>query len=616
MQIRHYTWILWRSLGFILVFSCIAAGATYAISKFILPPVYQASALIQVNAAGDSSTVYADNAQAVADALLVTTTPVLQAVSAKLPGVTLAQLKAEVSASPLASSRIIEIRAQADDPQQAATIANTVAQNFITLQVAKVTSALQYSLQQTSQSMKTAKADLATDQARLTTLQNSHASETAIAQQTNVVNNDQFNYDSLLTNYQQLQQRLLQVNSLLVQVQKASPPATPLSPRTTLNTLVAGALGALLVIVFVLVRDWVDNSIRTPEDVAHLTLLEPLGSLPLSQRPLSSAATLEGDGVVEQAFLVMSTTISKQPKRRTALLLTSLQPGAGTTTVAVHLAVSLAQAGKRVMLVDANQQRSSLAGFFQRPNSKGLLDSLSEISRLREGEVFSWLDQYATEIPNLWLLPAGQHTTFSDAALRSPEIRLLVHGMLGTEQNARGNGREGEGFLDYILFDAPSLKESADPIALTVVADYTVLVVEAGKEHAEALNKAGAVFQRLDSPVVGVVINRQTARHRPYFYVENYWQQRPAFTESLPTKSELLAGTSNRAVTTTTYAREEKRSAPLPSFSSEPSAQTFHAMDETRSAARSFPPATPLPSTVIPSRPVQNRTREFGDPNH
>lgn len=608
MQIRHYTRVIWRSFGLILLFAGIAAGVTYAVSKFVIPPVYQASTLIQVDAAGDSSTVFADNAQAVSYALLVTTTPVLKAAANELHGITADQLKTAVSASPLASSSIIEIRAQASDPQQAADIANVVAQNFIAVQVAKATSALQTTLQQTSQSMNTAKTNLTNAQTQLAALQISRASAAAIAQQTNIVNTDQLNYDSLLTNYQQIQQRLLRVNSLLIQAQKALPPAAPLSPRTSLDTLVAGALGALLVIVFALVRDWVDNSIRTPEDVANLTLLEPLASMPLSKKTLASVAAPGSDPTIEQASILATMTLSAQQKRPAAILLTSLQGKAGTTTIAVSLAISFAQSGKRVLLIDANLHRPALPGYFQRPSSKGLPDALAEIARLREGERFSWLNQWATEIPNLWLLPAGQRNAYPGGGLRSPELGLLVRGLLGTTSDPRERGIDG--ILDYIIFDAADLREGTNPIALTAVTDYTVLVIGAGKEHGEALNKVGLVFQRLGSPVAGVVVNRQTPRHRPYFYAESPLQATPLHPENLSASSALLSRQAKEPILSVPQVEEGRSAMPL-AFAGEPGTYLPHVPDGAGSMTYSFPPSTPLPapspSGMTPPRPAQNR---------
>ena len=72
--------------------------------------------------------------------------------------------------------------------------------------------------------------------------------------------------------------------------------------------------------------------------------------------------------------------------------------------------------------------------------------------------------------------------------------------------------------IDIIIFDAPALAEGTDTIALTSTTDSTLVVIEAGKERPEALQKAQATFQRLGSPIMGVVVNRQQVNHSTYFY--------------------------------------------------------------------------------------------------
>jgi succinoglycan biosynthesis transport protein ExoP len=590
MQLRHYAWVIWRSLWLILLVTCLVSGATYAISKFLLKPVYQASALIQVNEAGSGSTVYTNQAQAVTYSLLVTNNVVLQAAAQELKNVTVNQLQAEVSASPLDGTSIIQIRVQASDPQQAATIANVVAQDFINIQVTKVSADLQSTLQQLTPMLNTAKNAVASAQAQLNTLQQEHASTTTIAHQTSVLEDAQSNYDTLLLNYEQTQQQLLQVNNILSRIQRAIPPIAPISPRAGLNTEVAAGLSLLLVLVFVLVRDWLNASIRTPEDVAHLTVLDPLGSVPLSKKPLVPFAPQEAsereDEAIEQTFMIMAMSLGVQHKRRSAVLVTSLRSGEGTTITAANLSISLARAGKRVLLIDANLRRPSLHNLFRCTNNKGLVNGLSGVRALQEEEMFTWLDQWSTPLPNLWLLPSGPTTAQSSVTLILTELRGLIPRLLGQNRDFHNAG----GIVDYVVFDTSSLKEGADPVTLTAFTDYTVLVVEAGKEQGEVLNKAGAIFYQLGSPVLGVVVNRQTSKHRPYFYVEGAQQT------SFFAKSSLAKATASLAE---------------PLSPSEGGASMSLALAEKKSRPLSFPLA---PSTILPSRPEQSRARDSSSP--
>ncbi len=518
MQLRHYAWVIWYWLWLILLGTGICTCATYVIGSHITP-VYQATALVQVNGSGNSSNndVYSKQALAVGYALLITSTDVLKVVAQREPGVSLSQLVSSVSASPKNGTTIIEVRAQASNAQQAADIANDVVKVFIQFQVAKVTAGLWSFTDQLSRNLVAAKANVETAQVQLVALQNSKASADKIAHQEDILNGYQADYNSLLATYRQVQLQELQATDMLSEVQTATPPNAPSGPHVILNTIVAAAMGLLLMTVLALLLDWIDMTIKTPEDVVQLARLETLGSVPCSKRPLlfvsSSNTLLVNDEAVEQAFVVIGTTFNLLNSGKRMILVTGLKPGAGTTTTAINMATSLALSGKRVLLVDANLRRPSLHEFFHRSNTNGLVNSLTDIHLLQDEMVAEWLDRWSTHIPNLWLLPAGPAPAHPATTLRTPKLRMLLELLLRTEQTRPCA-------VDIIIFDTSTLSIGADTVALAPFTDGTVLVIEAGKERGETLNKVQAMLQRLGSPILGVVVNRHKAKHRTYFYAE------------------------------------------------------------------------------------------------
>lgn len=541
MQLQHYTWVLWHWLWLILLGTVICTGTTYVISSD-MTPVYQAAALVQVNGSGSSSNndVYSNQALAVSDALLITSTDVLKEVAQRLPSVSFNQLVSSVSASPKDGSQIIEVRAQASNAQQAADIANEVVKVYIQLQVAKTTAGLQSYADQLSQNLAAAKANVETAQGQLVALQNSKAPAGKISQQEDILNSNQAGYNSLLATYRQVQLQELQAADMLSGVQAATPPNAPSSPHVMINTIVAAAMGLLLMIVLALLLDWVDMTIKTPEDVVQLARLETLGSVPFSKRPLlfvgSSNALSANDEAVEQAFIVIGTTFNLLNSGQRTILITGLKPGAGTTTTAINMATSLALSGKRVLLVDANLRRPLLHEIFHRSNTNGLVNSLTDVHLLPDEMVAEWFDQWSTHIPNLWLLPSGPVAAHPATTLRTPKLRMLLEWLLRAEQT-------GPCAIDIIILDTCALTMGADTVALAPFTDSTVLVIEAGKERGETLNKAQAMLQRLGSPILGVVINRHKAKHRTYFYAE-YNRRNAALADSTlvnsPVESPLL----------------------------------------------------------------------------
>src|SRR6266568_6806548 len=145
--LRHYLWVIrkyFRLIGFAVFFcTCTTVGISLC-----LPPVYQASALIMVNGSTNvdsnmNNAIYSNQALAFSYSFLVTKDDVLQAAVQQLPGINVSQLKLAVSDSPISNTPMIEIRAQAASPQQAALIANVVARSFIRIQLGKVSADLQ-----------------------------------------------------------------------------------------------------------------------------------------------------------------------------------------------------------------------------------------------------------------------------------------------------------------------------------------------------------------------------------------------------------------------------------------------------------------------------------------
>lgn len=528
--LRHYAQVIRHRYALILIGITICTVTTLIISLCI-KPIYQASALIKVNSSATSSTsdVLNNQALAVSYALLVTSPDVLQAVANKLPGTTVNQLESVVSDSPIDNTEIIEVRAQAGTPRMAADIANTVVNVFIQLQVAKEGARLQNSIDLYSQNIANTKSAIDTIQQKLITMQNEHASDDSITHQKNLLETYQSSYNYLLTGYYQLQAQKLQVGNTLSIAQPAIPPDKPDSPQVALNTILAALMSLMLMLVLALLLDWMDVTIKTTDDVTRLTSLEPLGSVPFDpSSTLSTPVFTVDNGIVEEAFAAIGLNFRALSKTQRSILVTGIRRCAGTSTTAVHLAIALIHSGKRVLLVDANLRRPVLHEVFQRFNNKGLVNSLLDVHLFQDqstGLPSLWLEQWKTNMPNLWLLPAGPPTPYSTVILRMPELLTLQDWLLGRHKlrsnpNALVSTSPGiHSLIDYIIFDGPALAEGNDAMTLVSITEGTVLVVEAGKEQKEALDKAQAMIQRLGSQVTGVVVNRQKSQHGSYFYV-------------------------------------------------------------------------------------------------
>ncbi len=524
--LKHYGWVIRRSLLIILVGVIVCTGITYFINKREAP-IYDSAALIQVNSSvtADNNNVFTDQALAQSYALLINSPEVLQAVAQKMPGVDAGKLSSAVSATPQNNTQVIAIHVRYNDAQMTADLANQIAETFIQIQTTKATAQLQNVESKLSQDLLAAKRARDDAQAQLTTLQNNHATQDTINHQEDVFNGAQATYSSIQANYNDVNLQLYRVSSGLTVVSRALPSDTPISPKTTINTLVAAVLSFLLLAILMLLLDWLNVTIRTVDDVENLTQLEALGKVPViatDEKGPVSLLTVKNEAL-EQAFATIGMNFSALEKVSSSITVTSLRPSAGVSTTSLNLALSLTQAGMRVLLVDANLTRPSLHEVLRCPNGKGLTNSLSEIRMFQEQRmdlVTSWLSQWNTQIPNLWLLPSGPKPPTSTMILRTPELKALLGWLLRPNQSM--NGRTTGGIVDFIIFDTSALNEGPEALELASATDGCILVIEAGKEQVETVQKAEQALQKLHSTILGVVVNRQTQQHHSYLYTNQY----------------------------------------------------------------------------------------------
>lgn len=520
MYIYHYIVLVKKRFWLILLGILLCVGVTGAITT-LKPPVYEAIATIESADAGTD--IFGNQAEATALAIQATNADVLKQAANILADTTPARLATEVTAYVLDNTQLIAVQADAPTPQQAMAIANMVAHVFIQQTLAGKTARLQATAKQLATQLAAAKTTLDQTEQQLTRLQQNNAPATQIQQVSDQLANDQSNYDTLSASYTSVLTQEAQVNGSLILEQEATLPTGPSGLSKGVALSIAAALSCLLMVVLVFLLDWLDVTIRTPEDIVQLAHLEPLGSIPARQDGLPAALLQSDDAVDEiamQAFTVISTHFRALYKGQRALLVTGLHRISGASTVAAHLAVDLAQSGIRVLLVDANLRKPVLHEMFHVVNTRGLTNSLRDIYTLQKQsvEIYSWLQIWTTQVPNLWLLPAGPTFASPTSVLRAPELQNLVRALL---EGGSAEVAHSQKLIDLIIFDAPALLEEADATILALLCDSSLLVIEAAKERKETLQKASVSLQRLGAPVSGVVVNRQKASHRSYLHINS-----------------------------------------------------------------------------------------------
>ncbi len=251
------------------------------------------------------------------------------------------------------------------------------------------------------------------------------------------------------------------------------------------------ALALIFGIAIVVAMDALDNSIRSATDVEKLLGLPICGVIPsqLSDPARAPKITyLDPLSPVAEAYRLLRTDLlfTHEEKPFQSLMVSTGKPGQGATTTISNLAITLAQSGKRVILVDADLRRPKLHNVFQTTNEVGLTSLLNNQCDLESA-------LKTTEIDNLLLIPSGPLPLNPSELLQSPRMKSL-HEQLRPH-------------TDFILFDTPSAIAFADATILSSLLDATVMVIRANNVPRGAENQVRTMLNKAKANIIGVVLN-------------------------------------------------------------------------------------------------------------
>ncbi len=308
-------------------------------------------------------------------------------------------------------------------------------------------------------------------------------------------------------------------------VDRARPPLAPVRPNKSLNIALSLVVGVILGGVLALFNEYLDNSVKVPEEVEQLIGLPALGVIPAVasmssttaySRTLPAAApakvqthelaTLsQPHSIVSEAYRALRTSIllstSKHPPQ--TILITSGQPREGKTTTALNLSITLAQRGDRVVLIDSDLRRPRVHRSFGMSNDVGLSSFLAGVVGIDD------LPRAVPHIPNLFVISSGP-TPPNPAELLSSEP------MVGMFSELRRQ-------FDFIVMDSPPTITVADSMILAAHADGVMLVIHGGVTTRESLRQAHKLLSGVNARMLGVVLNNVDIRSADYQYYYTYY---------------------------------------------------------------------------------------------
>jgi capsular exopolysaccharide synthesis family protein len=467
----------------------------------LLPKVYGAQATLIVGqslstASPDYNQLLVSQRLSTTYAIVATKRPILDSVIKQLGlNMTSDDLSHRVSADAATDSTLLTISAQDADPARASAIANALAEQLIA-----ASPAIQGREAEFQASIN---ADLKATQAQIDTTQAQIDALTGLTDRTPAQDAELATLEGRLVSLRSTYAALLPYSSsnasnLLSVVEPAVAPTGPVSPRPLLNALLAALLGLLIGAGIAAVSVHLDDKIKDSVQVEKVAGLSTLGTIARMKgdRPRSEiyrlAALLYPRSAITEAYRTLRANVefaSVDTPIRT-LLVTSSVPGEGKTVTASNLAVVFAQAGRRVLLVDADLRKPGIHLIFDLPNAHGLA------SLLRSDAVSLEAIAQTTELVNLSVLTTGPLPPNPAELMGSQRMRTVLERL--------------QGAADLVILDSPPLEAVTDSAILSSFVDGTLFVIDARYSRQRAVHLGREALDRAGATVLGAVLNRST----------------------------------------------------------------------------------------------------------
>lgn len=509
MELKQYVQPLRKWWWLILLATLIATTASYLVTRQ-QPPIYRTRTTVLVgntieNPNPSGYEVYLAQQLANTYADIVMRENVRRAVMAALG----LQWLPEYDARVVANTQLVELSVTDIDPGRARAVANELANQLIRLSPTDPDAqdqARQEFINQQLNDLETSIRDTSTeitekqqDLADLTSARQIADTQTAIRGLQDKLATLQANYAAMLANTQRGA-----VNAISI-IEPAALPWVPIGPNKVATILLAAMIGFVLAVASAYLLEYLDDTLRTPEDVQASLNLTTIGIIPqVSEQEAGIVMMGDNRSPVRESYRVLRTNLQFAAVDRPldVLLVTSAAPSEGKSMTAANLGAAIAQTGRRVILVDTDLHRPRQHRLFKVRNSVGVTTGLLE----DQPNIDDILQE--TSVPGLRVLTSGPLPPNPAELLGSARMRSLLTALKAE--------------ADVVVLDSPPISALSDAAVLSTQADGVVMVLEAGKTRRPFAQRALEALNRVNAHVVGAVLNRVPKRGFGYYYYSDY----------------------------------------------------------------------------------------------
>ena len=327
----------------------------------------------------------------------------------------------------------------------------------------------------------------------------------------------------------------LETNNIRI-IDQAAIPNYPIAPRKKLNIFLAMVVGSVLGVALAFFFEYLDNSIKTPDDIKFYLSIPFLGFIPKvtsetgnAGLPRSAGGQYPDEMIVardpksnaSEAYRSLRTNvIFSSIEHGPILLVTSAGPAEGKSLTVANLGITMAQSGSRTLIIDCDFRKPRMHKFFNIPGGGiGFTDMVAKF-----GTNGNKIIVKRTKIPNLDVIPCGKIPPNPSEMLSSHRVQQLLSAL----------GRK----YDKILIDSPPVNVVTDPVILSQIAGGVIIIIKAGETKRDIVRRASEQLTDVGATIIGGVLNNVDVERDNYYYYsyqyDYYYQEEEDSHEKSP----------------------------------------------------------------------------------